>query len=84
LRAAVQEEAVKAEASANAFGAQDIEAARKVWTQNGGQIITLSPQDDEAFMRTVKDSAATILRQHPTAQAQYDRYVQVAQKFAKA
>lgn len=84
LRAAIQEEAVKAEAAANAFGAQDIEAARKVWTQNGGQILTLSPQDDEAFTRTVKDSAATILRQHPTAQAQYDRYVQVAQKVLKA
>jgi C4-dicarboxylate-binding protein DctP len=84
LRTALQEQAVKAEAAANTFGAQDIDNARKVWTQNGGQILTLSPQDDEAFTRTVKDAAASILRQHPAAQAQYDRYLQVAQKVAKA
>jgi len=80
LRALVQEEAVRAEDAANAFGAADIENAKKVWTQNGGQLLALSAQDDAAFTKVVNESATGILRQHPAVLADYERYLQVAQK----
>jgi len=80
LRAMVQEEAQRAEAAANAFGPTDIEAAKKIWTQNGGELITLSPQDDAAFTKVVNDSAISILKQHPAVMADYERYAKVAQK----
>ncbi|HEX2546075.1 MAG TPA: TRAP transporter substrate-binding protein [Ramlibacter sp.] len=80
LRAIVQEEALRAEASTVDFGRGDIEDAKKVWTQNGGQLIAMSPQDDAAFTKVVTDSATVILKQHPTALAEYERYAKVAQK----
>jgi len=80
LRAIVQEEAVRSETAANAFGASDIESAKKVWTQNGGQLIAVSTQDDVAFTKVVNDAATGILKQHPAAFADYERYARVAQK----
>jgi TRAP-type C4-dicarboxylate transport system substrate-binding protein len=80
LRAIVLEEAGKAEAPTNDFGAKDIVAAREVWTKNGGQIIALSPDDTAAFAKHVNGVAAGILREQAAAKEAFDKYLALAQK----
>lgn len=80
LRALVQEEAQRAEAAANAFAPADIEAAKKTWAQNGGELIALSGQDDAGFSKVVNDSATAILKQHPAVLAEFERYARIVQK----
>lgn len=74
LRQMVQEEAAKVETPTNGFGADDIAKAREVWTQNGGQLITLGTEDTAAFSRTVVDTATTVMKEHPTAAAAFETY----------
>ena len=81
LRTAVQEEAVRAEAAANDFGAGDIQSAKTVWTQNGGQLLALSAQDEATFLKTVQDSAMAILREKPGLMAEYERFARLSQKY---
>jgi C4-dicarboxylate-binding protein DctP len=81
LRTAVQEEAVRAEAAANDFGAGDIQAAKGVWTQNGGQLLSLSAQDEATFLKTVQDSAMAILREKSSLVAEYERFARLSQKY---
>ncbi|HSV44373.1 MAG TPA: TRAP transporter substrate-binding protein [Ramlibacter sp.] len=80
LRAMVAEEAQRTEAPTNEFGAKDIEAARTVWTQNGGQLLALSEQDSAAFSKVVGDTAGAILREKPAVQAEFERYARACQK----
>jgi TRAP-type transport system periplasmic protein len=80
LRALVQEEAAKAEAAANEFGATDIVAAKNTWLGNGGQILALAPEEAAAFTGTVSSSAAAILQQQPAAKAAFDSYAALAGK----
>ena len=80
LRALVTEEASKAEAPTNAFGAADIQSARTIWTQNGGQLISLSPADSAAFIKQVNDSATAILKDNAAVRAEFDRYLPLVQK----
>lgn len=80
LRAIVLEEATKAEAPTNEFGAKDIEAAKAVWTQNGGQLLSLSPAESAAFAKHVNAVAATILREHGSAKDAFEKYAAITQK----
>lgn len=80
LRAIVLEEATKAEAPTNEFGAKDIEAAKAVWTHNGGQLLALSPQESAAFSKHVGSVATTLLREHGTAKEAFEKYAAIAQK----
>jgi TRAP-type C4-dicarboxylate transport system substrate-binding protein len=80
LRAIVLEEAAKAEAPTNEFGAKDIVAARAVWTKNGGQLLTLPAADAASFSQQVSSTAAAILREHPAAKDAFDKYAALALK----
>lgn len=80
LRAIVQEEAAKAEAPTNEFGAKDIVAARAVWTRNGGQLLTLPAADAASFSQQVSGTAAAILREHAAAKEAFDKYAALALK----
>jgi len=74
LRQVVLEEAAKVERATNDFGAGDIAKAREVWTQNGGQLIALSPDDTTAFSRTVTEIATAVMKEHPTAASAFESY----------
>jgi TRAP-type C4-dicarboxylate transport system substrate-binding protein len=80
LRAIVMEEAAKAEGPTNEFGAKDIQAAKAVWTQNGGQILSLSPEDTSAFAKQINSTAAAILREHASANEAFQKFALLAQK----
>lgn len=80
LRAIVLEEAGKAEAPTNDFGARDIVAAREVWTRSGGQILALSPDETAAFGKHVSDVATAILREQAAAQDAFDKYLALAHR----
>ena len=80
LRAIVQEEAAKVEAPTNEFGAKDIQSAKGVWTQNGGQILSLSPEDSTAFAKQVNGAAAAILRENAAASDAFQKYAALAHK----
>ncbi|HSW05902.1 TRAP transporter substrate-binding protein [Aquabacterium sp.] len=80
LRAIVQEEATKAEAPTNEFGAKDIQAAKAIWLQNGGQIIALSPEDTTAFAKLVNSTAVAILRGNAAASEAFQKFAALAQQ----
>jgi len=80
LRAIVLEEAAKAEAPTNEFGAKDIVDARAVWTKNGGQLLTLPAADAASFSQQVNSTAAAILREHAVAKEAFDKYAALALK----
>lgn len=80
LRSIVLEEAAKAEAPTNQFGAGDIVAAREVWIKGGGQLLQLSPADAASFSQQVGASAAAILRENAAAKDAFDKYAAQAQK----
>lgn len=81
LRAVVTEEASRIEPSTNEFGAKDIQAAQTVWTQNGGQLVTMNASDASSFSRLVNESAMAILREKSAVLAEYERYAKACQKY---
>ncbi len=83
LRAIVLEEATRAEASTNEFGAADIHRARDVWTSNGGQMIQLSPADAATFSKTVQQSATDILNKSAPAKEAFEAYAALVDKHRK-
>lgn len=80
LRTIVVEEAAKVEGPTNDFGAKDIENAKKVWTQNGGQLISMSPEDTNAFIKQVTDVASKIMRENPAVRTEFEKYEAICQK----
>jgi len=80
LRKIVLEEATKAEGPANDFGASDIENAKKVWTQNGGQLLNLSTEDRTNFIKQVSDVASKIIKDNASVRAEYEKYEAICKK----
>lgn len=81
LRAIVQEEAAKSEAAANEFGVQDITRARDVWTQNGGQLISLSTDEAATFSKVVNQTATEIINKNTAAKGAFETYANIARKY---
>jgi len=84
IRALVLEEATKVEAPTNAFGTSDIQNAKTVWTQNGGQLISLSSDDSALFTKQVSAVALGILRENAALKAEFEKYAASVQKHKAA
>ena len=81
LRTIVMEEAAKSEAAANEFGVQDIVRSRDVWTQNGGQLVSLSADDAATFAKVVNQTATDIINKNAAAKGAFDSYVSLVRKY---
>lgn len=80
LGAIVREEAAKADQASLQYGIDDVERARKVWEQNGGQTITLSPGDAAKFVAEVESVMVPLLAANPAVKAEYDFFMAAAKK----
>ena len=61
----------------------DVERAKKTWTANGGEIITLSAGDQKRFVDDVSKVTEQILAGQPAIKAEYDALRAAAQRHRK-
>ncbi len=61
----------------------DVERAKKNWTANGGEVITLPAADHKRFVADVSKVTETILAGQPQVKAEYDALKAAAQRTRK-
>jgi len=61
----------------------DVERAKKNWTGNGGELISLSAADQKRFVSDVSKVTETILAGQPQVKAEYDALKAAAQRTRK-
>jgi len=61
----------------------DVERAKKTWTSNGGEIITLSAADQKRFVEDVTKVTESIVAGQPAIKAEYDALRAAAQRHRK-
>jgi len=62
---------------------QDVERAKKNWTSNGGELITLPAEDQKRFIADVTRVTESILAGQPLVKAEYDALREAAQRHRK-
>ena len=80
LEAMVRDESRKAEALFSTWGVEDIGRIAATWKKNGGEVIALSPPDQQGFLTEVSASAAAILNVNPQLREDYQAVQAVAKK----
>ena len=83
LEAIVREEALKADSAVVTWGVDDIARSRKIWTQQGGENITLSAADQKKFLDEVGAVTLPILTATPQLRGDYEAFVATAKKYRK-
>ena len=83
LEAIVREESRKAEKLFFTWLPEDVERAKKNWTQNGGELINLPPAEQRRFVEEVNKVTDSILAGQPQVKAEYDALRAAAQKHRK-
>jgi hypothetical protein len=61
----------------------DVERAKKNWTSNGGEVISLSAADQKRFVADVGKVTESILAGQPVVKAEYDALKAAAQRTRK-
>jgi C4-dicarboxylate-binding protein DctP len=62
---------------------EDVERAKKTWTSNGGELITLPPAEQKRYVADVTKVTESILAGQPQVKAEYDALRAAAQKHRK-
>jgi TRAP-type transport system periplasmic protein len=62
---------------------EDVERAKKTWTSNGGEVITLPAADQKRFVADVSKVTESILAGQPMVKAEYDALKAAAQRTRK-
>lgn len=75
LQEILREEGRKAERAVFDFGVANLERSNGVWTENGGRLLRLSPEDRARMMALFAEVGTRILREEPAVAAEYDRLV---------
>lgn len=83
LQTALWEEARKADAVAAAWGAADIERSRKLWEQNSGTNITLTPAEQKRFVEEVTSSILPVVNANPQMKTDYETLSAASKKYRK-
>jgi C4-dicarboxylate-binding protein DctP len=83
LEAIVRDESRKAEQLFFTWLPEDVERAKKTWTQNGGELITMPAGDRKRFVDDVSKVTDSILAGLPQVKAEYDALRDAAQKHRK-
>lgn len=81
LEAIVREEAKKAEILFSTYGVDDVARIRKVWEQNGGEAISMSPGDAKAYINEVTSVAQGIVGGNPKMKDDYGALLSAATKY---
>jgi TRAP-type transport system periplasmic protein len=81
LEKIVREESRKAEDAFGDWNINDIKSKEDVWKQNGGEVITMSPEDAKRYVDTVAPVAASILSANPKVKEDYDALLAAAKQY---
>ena len=81
LEKIVREESRKAEEVFGEWDINDIKAKEDIWKKNGGEIITMSPDESKRYVDTAAPVATAILAANPKVKADYDALLAMAKKY---
>jgi len=80
LEKIVREESRKAEAVFGQWDIDDIKAKEDIWKKNGGEVITMSPEESKKYVDLVSPVAASLLTA-PKAKEDYEAFLATAKKY---
>jgi TRAP-type transport system periplasmic protein len=81
LEKIVREEASKAEDIWAEWNLDDIKAKEEAWKKNGGEIITMSPEESKRYIDTVSPVAASILAANPKVKDDHEALLAAVKKY---
>jgi TRAP-type transport system periplasmic protein len=81
LEKIVREESRKAEDTFGEWNINDIKSKEEAWKKNGGEIITMSPEESKRYIDTVSPVAASILSANPKVKDDYEALLAAAKKY---
>jgi len=81
LEKIVREESRKAEDVFGEWNINDIQSKEEAWKKNGGEIITMSPEESKRYVDTVSPVAASILAANPKVKEDYEALLAAAKKY---
>jgi TRAP-type C4-dicarboxylate transport system substrate-binding protein len=81
LEKIVRDEAAKAEETWAQWNIDDIKAKEEIWKKNGGELITLSPEEAKRYVDLVAPVAASILAANPKLKEDYEALLAAVKKY---
>jgi C4-dicarboxylate-binding protein DctP len=81
LEKIVREESRKAEDAFGDWNINDIKSKEEAWKANGGEIITMSPDDSKHYVDLVAPVAASILSANPKVKEDYEALLAAAKSY---
>jgi TRAP-type transport system periplasmic protein len=81
LEKVVREESRKAEEVFGDWNINDIKSKEEAWKANGGEVITMSPEESKRYVDTVVPVAASILTANPKIKEDYDAFLAAAKQY---
>lgn len=80
LQGIVTKAAAKASDQVFRFSVDDVDAMRKSWTENGGEVIKFAPAEQEKMMKDMRKAGAEVLTKNPHDKEMYDLLISVASR----
>jgi len=80
LAAIVREEARKAEAVFSTFGVADVERTREIWIKNGGEAITIAPDEAASYLKDVTSVIPAVLATNAQMKEDYETVIAAAKR----
>ena len=81
LEKIVREESRKAEVVFGQWDIDDIKAKEEIWKKNGGEMITMSPEESKKYVDMTAPVAAQLLSANPKVKEDYDAILAAAKKY---
>jgi TRAP-type C4-dicarboxylate transport system substrate-binding protein len=81
LEAIVREESRKAEDAFGEWNINDIQSKEESWKKNGGEIITMSPDESKRYIDAVSPVATSILSTNPKVKEDYEALLAAAKRY---
>jgi C4-dicarboxylate-binding protein DctP len=81
LEKIVREESAKAEVLFSDWNIADIKSKEEIWRKNGGEVITMSPEEAKRYVEMVSPVAASILSANPKVKDDYEALLAAAKKY---
>ena len=76
----MREESRKAEEVFGEWNINDIQSKEDIWKKNGGEIITMSPDESKRYIDAVSPVAASILSANPKVKEDYEALLATAKR----
>jgi TRAP-type transport system periplasmic protein len=81
LEAIVREESRKAEEVFGDWNISDIQSKEEIWNKNGGEVITMSPDESKRYIDAVSPVVASILSANPKVKEDYEALLAAAKRY---